>query len=91
MNLFHRLFYSCEDATRISVIAKESKPNLVTRFRLWMHRQACAFCKLFDEQIQIIDKNVHSLKDESKATHVDESTKQKWKTTLRNTHSGTLN
>lgn len=81
MNMFHKLFYTCEEASLQSMKKDEGRVGLSTRFRLWMHTQVCHFCKIFHLQNQRLNKLV----DESKARqHIvaSDEAKNKWKTEL---------
>lgn len=79
--MFHRLFYTCEEASLYTLKKEEGKVSLLTRFRLWMHTQVCHLCKIFHLQNDKLNEMVKS-SQANKAIRASEEAKLKWKNEL---------
>lgn len=84
MNMFHKLFCTCEEASLLSTMKEEGKVGISTRLRLWMHVQVCHFCKIFHLQNQRLNKLVNESKTRQSIVASAEI-KNKWKSELIST------
>lgn len=79
--MFHKLFYTCEEASLHEVKREHGKVGLGTKLRLWMHRQMCAFCNLFHQQNQKLNRYVSESDAAQKIVATDEM-KDRWRSEL---------
>ena len=56
-NLMSVIMLNCEQASLLAIKKEEVKLSLVDKMRLWMHTNACKFCREFSYQNKFINKN----------------------------------
>ena len=61
MSLFHNLFYTCEEATKLTIKKSEERLSVVQRLKLKIHLLACEICRRFEIQNSWIDAQLAKL------------------------------
>ncbi|KAB2817228.1 MAG: hypothetical protein EP346_09405 [Bacteroidetes bacterium] len=81
-NLFHKLFFTCEEATMKAEMNEQKALSGLDQMRLWMHMQWCALCTLFSKQNKKLNSILSHNHQHLKEVKVDDKTKLKWKSAL---------
>lgn len=81
-NIFHKLFFTCEEASMKAEMNEQKALSTTDKFRLWMHMQWCALCTLFSKQNQKLNSILNHNHTHLKEVKVDDQTKLKWKSAL---------
>lgn len=79
--MFHKMFYTCEQASELSIKNEEGKASLGERLRLWVHIQVCGFCKTFAIQNQKLTSYVDEWKGK-REMHASKEAKDRWRSEL---------
>lgn len=78
------MFYTCKEASELSIKKEEGRASLGQRLRLWVHIQMCAFCKTFALQNQKLTSYVDELKGKREVSASKEA-KDRWRSELSST------
>ncbi len=89
MSVMHKLFYTCEEASKHIVRKADGESTWLERIQIWIHVQMCDLCKMFESQNREMNKMTEAAPEQNIVATPE--TKSHWKSKIKSEHSSTPN